>query len=109
MLHINFVCLIARERQVQPIQLAFFLILQQFLAVQKIRRPMLLPEKQPVPSASAFQNPLLQKGPKRRAPRPRTARENSRQLSLGRAKGSGFRSVPRYILRKKSRLIREKP
>ena len=36
MLHIDFLCLVPGERQVKPVQLALFLIVQPFISVEEV-------------------------------------------------------------------------
>src|SRR5579859_6966893 len=109
MLDVNFVSLVARKCHVQSMQMAFGLIIQQFLAIEKIGCPMLFAEKEPIASARTFQEPLLQEGAEWSDAGARAAHDDVATVVFRQAEGAGFLDVNRNALHKHSRMVGEKP
>src|SRR5947207_6186251 len=108
MLDIDFVCLIARERQIEPVQLSFPLVIEQFFAVQEIRRLMLFAKEKPVSSRCPVQQPLLDERAEGSDAGSWPAHNSVLGAIFGQAKGSRFLNINWNILDEQLSIIGEK-
>ena len=98
MLDVDPIGLVAGERQVEPVQLAFPVIIHEFVAIKEIRRLMLFSEEQPIAPRRALHDALLEKGTEWRKPHPRSAHNNVPGPVLRQAERARLLHIDRNVL-----------
>src|SRR5207245_2031869 len=106
-LDVDFVELVAGEGEIKAVQFSFLLVIEQFVAIEKIGGAMLFAEKEPVAASGALKGALFEKSAKRGETGARADHDNVGGVIFGQAKRTGFLYINRNISYKQLGVIGE--